>query len=44
MECKICEKIQAKPCPNCNKATLLSWKIAVSIGDKNVCRRNAQRN
>lgn len=34
MGCKTCEKIQTKSCPNCNKETIISWKIAMLMGEK----------
>ena len=30
--CKVCEKLNTEKCANCNKETILSWKIACSIG------------
>jgi len=33
--CEICKITETNPCPNCNKETILSWKIAVSFGEQN---------
>ncbi len=31
MACDLCKKLQTNSCPRCNKRTIESWKIAVSM-------------
>ena len=41
--CKVCEKLNTEKCANCNKETILSWKIACSIGGENERRRRSNK-
>ena len=34
ISCKVCKKLNTKLCANCNEETILSWKIALSMGKK----------
>ena len=33
--CKVCKKLNTKKCARCNPETILSWKIACSVGGNN---------